>query len=183
MIYLEDISGKIGCSNSNSTVQIKMAIGADDLSETPIEFAKTGGDWKNSVKLDLDSLYAGEHAKNISFDKSYKYQIKPADLAKSFYTDGKGGQVLKRQSLFDCVFPNGGQSGKLGRRQILQGFLQRSGFREKLGSSVKHKYGSESKALDKSGVIKVKIPLKLPDLKVDLKGKDASAGKVTATGR
>ena len=83
MIYLEDISGKIGCSNSNSTVQIKMAIGADDLSETPIEFAKTGGDWKNSVKLDLDSLYAGEYAKNISFDKSYKYQIKP-DYFKNF---------------------------------------------------------------------------------------------------
>ena len=30
MIYLEDISGKIGCSNSNSTVQIKMAIVADE---------------------------------------------------------------------------------------------------------------------------------------------------------
>ena len=44
---------------------------------------------------------------------------------------------------------------------------------KKIGSSIKHKYGSESKALDKSGVIKVKIPLKLPDLKVDLKGAPA----------
>ncbi|KKT18732.1 MAG: Peptidase S8/S53 subtilisin kexin sedolisin, partial [Parcubacteria group bacterium GW2011_GWB1_43_8] len=175
MIYLEDISGKIGCSNANSSAQIKIAIGADGLDETEIRFRKNSvSDYVKQTKLNLDSLYVGEHAKNISFDKSYKYQLNPADLT-GFYTDKNGGKILKSNPYIVVYFRTAGYPGSWSdSKKFYRGFFSETDSREKLGSSVKHKYGSESKALEKSGVVRVKIPLRLPDPKVDLKG--ASVG-------
>ena len=178
MIYLEDISGRIGCSNANSSAQIKIAIGAEGLDETEIRFKKNNAgdsDYAKQIKLNLDNLYTGEHAKNISFEKSYKYQLNPADLT-GFYTDTNNGKILKSNPYIVVYFRTAGYPGSWSdSKKFYRGFFSETDSREKLGSSVKHKYGSESKALEKSGVIRVKIPLRLPDPKVDLKG--ASVGQ------
>ncbi|KKT20958.1 MAG: Peptidase S8 and S53, subtilisin, kexin, sedolisin, partial [Parcubacteria group bacterium GW2011_GWB1_43_8] len=172
MIYLEDISVRIGCSNANSSAQIKIAIGADSLNETEIRFRKnSASDYVKQIKLDLDSLYTGEYAKNISFDKSYKYQINKADLASFYDTGANGDKILKGNPYIIVYFRTAGYPGTWSESEnYYRGFFNETDSREKLGSSVKHRYDSASKALEKSGVIRVKIPLRLPDPKVDLKG-------------
>ena len=88
---------------------------------------------------------------------------------------------MKENPYLIVYFRTAGSPGSWGGGKYYRGFFSEADSREKLGSSVKHKYSSESKALDKSGVIKVKIPLKLPDVKVDLKG--APVGQVYGDGR
>ena len=170
MIYLENVKGNIGCSNSNSVVQVKMAIGADSLSETEISFRKNSASgYAKQIKLDLDSLYKGEHARGISFDESYKYQINPDDLKKLY----NGDRSLKGDPYLIVYFRMAGYPGSWSdAKYFYRGFFSKEDSESALGS-VKQKYSSKTKALEKSGIARVKIPLKLPDLKVDLKGAPA----------
>lgn len=138
------------CANSSMVVEIKMAIMADGLDEKYVGFAKNGSeDYKKSWK----QKYNKSSSKIIDKD----FNISPDALSEFYEDDGNGGKKLRGNPVLFVEFRQVG-------RDSHRNNYYKAGFSSNINKTA---YSDRSKAMDAGAVIRIKIPLNLPDPKID----------------
>jgi len=149
-IYTNYMADDGACANSSMVVKIKISISADGLGERYVGFAKGGSS-------DYQKSWTREYNKSSASVIDRDFNINPDALADFYEDDGNGGKKLRGNPVLFVEFR---QAGKDSHKNN----YYKAGFSSNINKTP---YTDRSKAMDDGAVIRIKIPLNLPDPKID----------------